>query len=353
MNEWKRAGVVLSEALEAGEPGVAADAAVAHAYVRLHTDPESSHAKVRAELDAAIRVFEEIGDEAGLARALSIGGLLRFWRGDAAGAIEEYERGARLARNAGDRPQEIQDLQFVLLAVVCGPTPVVTAREQVDDIQRRVEGNSRLEVFVMRARAQLDAMQGRFDAARELFADSNALAEERGVGALSGAAGEIELLAGDAPAAGRIFRTACEAFERRGDLGHFASLVPLLTRALEAQGRVSEAAPLIERAARWTLADDIDAQMGLLGARASLLADQGDLDAAQRLAQEAVELAAQTDYLNTHAAALTNLAGVLELGGRREEAVAAIEQALALYERKGNLVMAERTRERLVSLRRP
>ena len=63
----------------------------------------------------------------------------------------------------------------------------------------------------------------------------------------------------------------------------------------------SEAAPLIERAARWTLADDIDAQMGLLGARASLLADQGDLDAAQRLAQEAVELAAQTDYLNTHA----------------------------------------------------
>ena len=121
VNEWKRAGVVLSEALEAGEPGVAADAAVAHAYVRLHTDPESSHAKARAELDAAIRVFEEIGDEAGLARALSIGGLLRFWRGDAAGAIEEYERGARLARNAGDRPQEIQDLQFVLLAVVCGP----------------------------------------------------------------------------------------------------------------------------------------------------------------------------------------------------------------------------------------
>jgi tetratricopeptide (TPR) repeat protein len=155
---------------------------------------------VRAELDAAIRVFEEIGDEAGLGRALSIGGLLRFWRGDAAGAIEEYERAARLARNAGDRPQEIQDLQFVLLAVVCGPTPVVTARERVDDIQRGVEGNSRLEVFVMRARAQLDAMQGRFDAARELFADSNALAEERGVGALSGAAGEIELLAGDAPA---------------------------------------------------------------------------------------------------------------------------------------------------------
>ena len=136
-------------------------------------------------------------------------------------------------------------------------------------------------------------------------------------------------------------------------MGHFASLVPLLADALHAQGRVSDVAPFLERAARWTLADDVDAQMGLLRTRAKLLADQGDLDAAKRLAQEAVELAARTDYLNTHATVLTDLAGVLELAGRREEAVAAIEQALALYERKGNLVMAERTRERLVSLRRP
>ncbi len=48
-----------------------------------------------------------------------------------------------------------------------------------------------------------------------------------------------------------------------------------------------------------------------------------------------------------HAKALADLAEVLELAGRREEAAAALEQALELYERKGNLVMAERTRERL------
>jgi tetratricopeptide (TPR) repeat protein len=104
---------------------------------------------------------------------------------------------------------------------------------------------------------------------------------------------------------------------------------------------------LIELAARWTLADDTDAQVGLLRVRANLLAHQGDLGEAERLAREAAELTAQTDYINHHAKVLTDLADVLELVGCREEAAAARERALALYERKGNLVMAERTRERL------
>jgi tetratricopeptide (TPR) repeat protein len=103
---------------------------------------------------------------------------------------------------------------------------------------------------------------------------------------------------------------------------------------------------LIELAAGWTLTDDTEAQMGLLRVRANLLAVQGELEEAERLAREGLELA-QTDDLNDHAKALADLAEVLELAGRREEAAAALGQALELYERKGNLVMAERTRARL------
>jgi tetratricopeptide (TPR) repeat protein len=125
-------------------------------------------------------------------------------------------------------------------------------------------------------------------------------------------------------------------------------VAPLLADALHAQGRGSEAAPLIELAAGWTLVDDTEAQMGLLRVRANLLALEGELEEAERLACEGLELASQTDYLNDHAKALADLADVLELAGRREEAAAALEQALELYERKGNLVMAERTRARLV-----
>ncbi len=91
--------------------------------------------------------------------------------------------------------------------------------------------------------------------------------------------------------------------------------------------------------------------MSVRRVRANLLAHQGDLKEAERLAREAVELGARTDYLNGHANALTSLAEILGLADEREQAAAAMEQALALYERKGNLVMAERIRDRLTDLR--
>jgi hypothetical protein len=44
---------------------------------------------------------------------------------------------------------------------------------------------------------------------------------------------------------------------------------------------------------------------------------------------------------------------VLLLGGQRDEAVAALETAVERYERKGNLVSAQRARARLADLRDP
>ena len=49
-----------------------------------------------------------------------------------------------------------------------------------------------------------------------------------------------------------------------------------------------------------------------------------------------------------HAGALLDLADVLALAG--QDARAELDEALALYMRKGNLVMAERTRSRLAEL---
>ena len=76
-----------------------------------------------------------------------------------------------------------------------------------------------------------------------------------------------------------------------------------------------------------------------------VLARRGELGEGERLAREAVALGAETDMLNAHGDALLDLAEVLALAG--QDARAELDQALALYERKGNLVMAERTRSRL------
>jgi tetratricopeptide (TPR) repeat protein len=82
-----------------------------------------------------------------------------------------------------------------------------------------------------------------------------------------------------------------------------------------------------------------------------VLARRGELAEAERLAREAVAMGEETDMIDTQADAYADLAEVLSLAGRSEEAIEAFDQALGRYERKGNVVMAERMRERLAALR--
>ena len=71
---------------------------------------------------------------------------------------------------------------------------------------------------------------------------------------------------------------------------------------------------------------------------------RGEFENAERLAREAIELAARTDFLELHARALDDLAEVLRLAGRPQESLAELEHALRLHEQKGNVVSAARTR---------
>jgi tetratricopeptide (TPR) repeat protein len=195
-------------------------------------------------------------------------------------------------------------------------------------------------------------MQGRFDDARLLIADADTAAQELGLEMVRAAgvlraAGEIELLAGDTAAAERAFREAYETLERGQDWGHLASVAPLLALALLAQGRTDEAERPLELTSRWILDDDSDAQITFLRARARLAALKGDPADAEALARRAVERATKGDDLNAHGAALVDLAEALQLRGRRDEATAALRDALGLYERKGNVVAAQHTRQRL------
>lgn len=54
--------------------------------------------------------------------------------------------------------------------------------------------------------------------------------------------------------------------------------------------------------------------------------------------------------LNAQGSAYADLGTVLTRAGFPDEAAAALAQALDRYERKGNLVMAQRLRERLAAL---
>jgi class 3 adenylate cyclase/predicted ATPase len=351
--ELERSDSVLSEAVEnaraAGDQLVVADASVARSYVRVHTVPELSDEEVAQDLERVIHVLHGLGDEAVLARALSLAGMLRLWRGEAAAAVADLEQAASFARQAGDRPQEAESLQYILMATLWGPTTVNEALRRVEEIRAGGEANQRLEVTLLRTRAQLEAMQGRFDIARDQIARAKALAEELGLEVIlaSGVAnqsGYVELLAGDAAAAEHALRPACEALERMGDWGHFATIAPKLADALYHGGDDEEALRLTELAERSATPGVADEDIGWRRVRAKLLARQGDFGEAERLAREATARAARTDLLDDHAQALADLAEVFRLSGRPEESATTLEEAIHLHEQKGNVVAADMLR---------
>ena len=70
-----------------------------------------------------------------------------------------------------------------------------------------------------------------------------------------------------------------------------------------------------------------------------MLAREGDADGGTALALEAIDLAAGTADIELQADALLDLDEVLEIIGREQERGPHIREALALYERKGDIVM--------------
>ena len=358
--QWARADEVLSEAVSdaraAADRWVAADGAVALTHLRLFTGGVTTHETAKIELADAVSVFREFGDEAGLARAIGLAGQLRMWAGEAAAAIEDLERAAWHASVSGDRLQEIESLHYVLICAMHGPITVTAGLERAERMRGQVEGDHRLKVTVMRARALFEAMRGNLDLARELIAAALALAEQLGLevdasGTQSDAA-EIELLAGRPGEAERVLRLSVDSLERRGDVGHLATVAPLLADVLYRQGRPDEAMPLTELVARSALADDLDPQVAWRRVQAKLLAQRGDFEHADRLAREAIALAARSDYLDLHARAIEDLVEVLRLAGRQHDALDELGPAIRLHDRKGNVVAAARARaleERLAS----
>jgi tetratricopeptide (TPR) repeat protein len=117
-------------------------------------------------------------------------------------------------------------------------------------------------------------------------------------------------------------------------------------RALLDQGEAEEAR-LLTMAAEAAAEPDIPEQFLWRKARARVLAAQGAGEEAERLAREAVDLAARTDHLEEQADTLLALAEVLRRAGRPAEAATAVRQAVGLYEQKGNTVLAGRAREAL------
>jgi tetratricopeptide (TPR) repeat protein len=342
-----RADELLDEALQrsGSDENLRAHISVTRWLSRLGGEDRGESA--REEGERAIEVFQRFGDERGLARAWNLIGVGCWRTGQAAEAERALEQAVNHA-TAADDSREATESHLILGAVlVQGPTPIEEAISRARRIIEGEAGNRTTQAYMLHALAHLHAWQGEFDEGRDAAKGYLAILRENGQEAWLALAAEapadVEMVAGDADEALRILIQAQERLESMGDPD--PEILPFLSDALYVSGRYREAGEKAALAAAgnhplWrTLGKSV---------LAKVRAQEGSPEAID-LAREAVSDFERTDFL-FHARVLMDLAEVLGLLRREDEAPPILEKAMGLYQQKGALVLVERARVALERL---
>jgi class 3 adenylate cyclase/tetratricopeptide (TPR) repeat protein len=347
IGEIGRAEALLNGLVEAasalGDRRIAQHALLEGAHRRSVFERDADIEELATVAREAVRVFEELGDDDGLASAWRRVSLAPRARGDLRAGQEAVERALFHARRAANAQEEARNVLLLGELLHFGPTPVDEALQRCDDLLESARGNKLAEAGVMQSVAGLKAMRGDFDEARSLCAGAESICEELGLRlirvGITETSGGLELLAGDPSAAEVAFRRGYDIASTAGDVRFVAYQGGLVAEALLAQGRPDEAAMLVDEC-EGGVGDDVPAQTLCRRTRAKLESARGNHELAIERAREGVKIAAGPDALNMHADALACLAEVLHAAGRAGEAADAARQARELYERKGNVVSA-------------
>jgi DNA-binding SARP family transcriptional activator len=346
-NEIDRAESVLLEASEAPESVTRLRAQIELAYVRSLRDPDRV-GELLEVASAAIPVLETAGDDRALGRAwLCVGHVRGGFYCEYAALEEASTRAAAHYKRAGWSPSTA--LEYLGTALVFGPKPVEAALAQCAELLIEHDGDRASEANIVAWQGGLEAMQGRFDEGRSQVARARAIYRELGLE--SGAVdvcgrvlAAIEMLAGRPDAAADALRASCGFVQGLGQTPLLATRAGELAAALYAQKSYAEAETWADLAQHSAGADDLDAALSWQPTRARLLASRGVLSDAQQLAREAVEGARRTDSLNRQGDCLLALADIFRMAGDVTNASTVTQEAVRLYETKGNLISALRAR---------
>jgi class 3 adenylate cyclase/tetratricopeptide (TPR) repeat protein len=347
----RRAEALADRAAAAGNALAELSARIEVSVRRLDFQPDSAEAeRLDALLEQALPQIEAAGDEVALYLAYIAVADVATVRGHFDAALEALESASAHCDRAGLDPSEL--LGVVAWTRFFGSTPVAELLAWLDENE---EGMGR-DQFFRAYRAWSLAKLGRFDQARAILEVARRQQLERGGGALYAnltafESSGVEILAGEPEKAAEFATEGWRLHEELRQPEFMAAAAANLADVLYSLDRLDEADEWACRASElgggnhWT-------NSRWRGVRARVLARREEHSEALRLAREAVALADATDALDDQGRAYANLAEVLSLGDRTDEARVAFEQALDRYSRKGNLVMAGRMRTALEPLAR-
>ena len=298
-------------------------------------------------LASAAETLQSLGDASGAAKAHRVHAsvLARLGRiGDCEAALD---RALTAAREAGDHRQITNVLAAAPSAALWGPSPVARAGGRCLDVVRLLRittGSPEVEAISIRCQAILEALRGRFDAARSMLGAARRILEERGVGhallELDVAHGLVELAAGEWAEADRFLERASAGLHALGAEADAHRAIALRARAALAMGDHDRALILAEQCT--TAEQDLTTAVAAWTVKAQVLAARGDAGEALELAHATVDLAARTDLMVDHADACAALSLVLAQTGDPAGAREALMRAQALYEQKGATALTQR-----------
>ena len=355
LGDFTRAKAVLAEssqaAREAGSARLLALSQMVELLMRLFTGGKVQ--ATESALPEPLELISVLDREGGAHNELATAWRLEVLKHGIAGHYElarhaaewavDYARRARNDRLVARIGGNLAD--FALL----GPMPVTDAiaacQKLIDDglTDRQVEGK------VMCMLAQLHAMNGELEVARSLYRSGRSVLRDLGQGVFAASTANdlarVELHGGDLTFAEKEVRADLDFLAAQGERYYRSTMAALLARLVRDQGRYDEALELTKLAEELAAPGDTSVQALWRSTRATLLARAGDFALAEELARIAVDLVKPTEAPPQQAVALRELAEVLHLAGKADEARQAIAEALALYTAKGDRVMADRCRE--------
>jgi len=351
LGDFPGARAVLREARAAADrlakPRIKAASQLIEMFIRLYSgDKGDWNEGLLPTAPELIPLLEREDAHNELATAWRMVVLVHGIAGRYSAANEAAEHSIAHARLAGNERLVAKVGGIFSINALLGPTPVPQAIAQCEKLIADGLSDRQVECNVMCALAQLKAMNGELNAARPLYRQARSLLRDLGQGVYAASTGidlaRVELHGGDLATAEREVRSDLDFLTKMGETYFLSTMAALLARLIRDQGRDDEALVLLRAAEDATAADDVESQSLWRSIRAPIVARSGDFAKAESLARTAVEMVQHTEAPVLKADALSELAHVLELAGNHRAAQEAIDNAVALYELKGNVFSAAR-----------
>jgi class 3 adenylate cyclase/predicted ATPase len=352
--DLNRAESVFAEAIafgrEKGDRHVELRATIGRSNLRMRTDPEGKTAEARRAVEAAIPVFESLGDDLGLSEAWRLRALTEHMLGRAGAVSDALERAITHARRA-DAVGQLGELFAALLSdvILRGPMPVIEDIARTEMVIDEMGQHRRIQLAAQKHLGVLQGMLGDFHEARSLLDQAESVRLDLGLAPspylLIGRAGYfVEMLADDPSAAERLIRQEYEALDRMGDRTVGSTDAGYLAQALFVLRRIDEAERFTRICRETAATEDLASQILWRSAQAKVLASRGESEEAAALGHEAVAMSRSTDYVVMQADAVMDLVEVMTLSGALAGAVPLIDEAIHLYEAKGIVPATKRAR---------